>query len=119
MDKKHKIAVSITIGVMCYILFSIMFMQFKTVENTNITSIQNMREAELKTEMTTWKNKYDEIAKKLEETTITLNEYKTNEESNQQSTETLREELQKTNMLLRKNKFKRYRNNYYIKRPNN
>ena len=77
-----------------------MFMQFKTVEETNITQIENMREAELKIEMANWKTKYEEVNKKLQEDLEILAEYKNNSNTNTESANTLRQELQKTNMLL-------------------
>ena len=41
----------ITIGIMCVILTTVMFMQFKVVEETDITAIEAMREAGLRTEI--------------------------------------------------------------------
>ena len=46
-------------------LSSIIFMQFKTARETNITDIQNMNEDELKKEITSLQNKFEQ-ADKLE-----------------------------------------------------
>ena len=45
--KKGKITMTITIGIACFALALVMFMQFKIVTQTDITSIQTMREEEL------------------------------------------------------------------------
>ena len=100
MDRKHEIAISVTVGIICFILVSIVFMQFKTVEETNITQIQNMRETELKIELANWKTKYEEVNQKLQEDLSILEEYRNNSNTNTESANTLRQELQKTNMLL-------------------
>ena len=59
---------SITIGIACFALMLVMFMQFKVVEQTDITAIETMRETELRTELADWKAKYEEAETKLEET---------------------------------------------------
>ena len=43
-------------------------MQFKIVNETDITSIENMREAELRSELANWKSKYEETNAQYEET---------------------------------------------------
>ena len=63
MKNKGKMIMIITIGIMCVILTTVMFMQFKVVEETDITSIETMREAELRTEIASWKTKYEEMNK--------------------------------------------------------
>ena len=55
--KKGKITVVITIAIACFALMTIMFMQFKVVNETDITSIETMREEELRTELANWKEK--------------------------------------------------------------
>ena len=53
--KKGKIAMTITIGIACFALITVMTMQFKVVNETDITEIENMQESELKTELASWK----------------------------------------------------------------
>lgn len=74
---KGKIALTISVGFTALILSAVIFTQFKTVEQTDITAIETMRETELRTELSTWKTKYDEISLKLNETQAKLDEYKT------------------------------------------
>ena len=102
MKNKGKMIMIITIGIMCVILITVMFMQFKVVEETDITSIETMREAELRTEIASWKTKYEEMNKKYTETVTTINEYKEKEQNDQESTELLQKELEKANLLLGK-----------------
>lgn len=84
---------TVTIGLVCFVLAYVMFMQFKTVEETNITQIENMRETELREKLASWKEKYEETTLKLEETNTKLQEYKQKRESNQEASELLNQEL--------------------------
>ena len=45
---KEKIVMAITIGIASLALMLVMFMQFKVVEQTDITGIENMRESDLR-----------------------------------------------------------------------
>lgn len=100
---KGKITMTITLGLVCFVFTMIMFMQFRTVEETDIASIENMREDELRTEIANWKTKYEEANKSLEETISKINEYESKMENNQEATEVLRNELKEANDLLGKN----------------
>lgn len=91
--KKGKGIMIVTIGFICFILTYIMIMQFKTVEETNITQIENMRESELSEKLGSWKEKYETTNSKLEEVKEKLNSYKEKRESNQEASELLNKEL--------------------------
>ena len=91
--KKGKVTMIITIGIACFILIAVMTMQFKIVNETDITSIENLREAELKTELANWKSKYDETNAKYEDTKQKLEEYKKTEQSNNETSNLIEEEL--------------------------
>ena len=73
---KAKITLTICIGCTALILTAVMFTQFKTVDQTDITAIETMREAELRTELASWKTKYEDIETKIEERDSKINEYK-------------------------------------------
>ena len=79
--KKGKVTMTVTIGIACFALATVMTMQFKVVNETDITAIENMQEAELKTELANWKTKYDQINTQCEETASKLDEYKNDEKS--------------------------------------
>lgn len=100
--KKDKIIMAIIIGTICIILVSVMFAQFKIVEETDITGIETAREEELKTMLSSWKTKYQEIEEKLEDTKTKIAEYQQKMDSNEQASELLDKELEQTNMLVGK-----------------
>lgn len=100
--KKGKITMVITIGIACFALVLVMSMQFKIVNETDITSIENMREAELRTELANWKSKYEETNQKYEETELKIKEYKTTSQSNEETEKLMEEELEQVNMSLGK-----------------
>lgn len=98
--KKGKITMTITIGIACFTLVLVMFMQFKIVNETDITSIENMREAELRKELANWKSKYEETNQKYEETISKIKEYKQTKQSNEETEKIMNSELEQVNMLL-------------------
>ena len=100
--KKGKITMIITMVIACFALALVMSMQFKIVSETDITSIENMREAELRTELANWKSKYEEVNKKYEETLSKIDEYKQNKESNEDTEKLVEDELQQVNIQLGK-----------------
>ena len=83
----------VSIGATALILTTVLLIQFKTVKETDITAIETMREAELRTELSSWKSKYDEIATKLQETEDKISNYRNDIENNQKNSELLSEEL--------------------------
>ena len=102
MKKKGKITVTITIGIACLALSIVMFMQFKLVNETDITSIENMREEELRTESANWKEQYDEANEQYEQKSATLQEYKEKEESDAETENLVNAELANVNLILGK-----------------
>lgn len=100
--KKGKITMVITIGIACFVLVLVMSMQFKIVNETDITSIENMREAELRTELANWKSKYEETNQKYEETVLKIEEYKTTSQSNEETEKLMEDELAQVNKSLGK-----------------
>ena len=91
--KKGKLTLTISIGCTALILTMIIFTQFKTVDKTDITAIETMRETELRTELADWKTKYEEIDEKILETENKINEYKTELSNNADSSKLLENEI--------------------------
>lgn len=56
MNKKQ---ISITLGIMCFILTVAICIQLKTIENTTTTVSQSLKENGLRDEVLKWKEKYD------------------------------------------------------------
>lgn len=98
--KKEKIVMAITIGISAFVLVAVMFMQFKVVEQTDITSIETMTETELRSELIAWREKYEELQLKYEETLIKINEYKEEYKSDEETERLLEKELEDLKMLL-------------------
>ena len=92
--KKGKITITITIGLACFVLVLIIFMQFKVVYQTDITSINTMREEDLKVELANWKSKYDEAEQKYRELSETLKKYNQESTTDSQTKKNLQEELE-------------------------
>lgn len=90
----------ITIGITCFILTMVMSMQFKIVNETDITSIEVMREEELRTELGNWKEKLQEATTQYEEKEQKLAEYKEKEASDVESSELVKTELDQLQMSL-------------------
>lgn len=103
---KNKVVITVTIGIMCLILTAVIYIQFKTVEETDITSIETMRESELRAELASWKTKYEDALKKYTEDTTMIEEYRQTEQDNQETSLLLAKELDKANLLLGKTNVK-------------
>lgn len=99
---KEKIVMSITIGIACFALMLVMFMQFKIVKQTDITEIETMRESELKTELASWREKYSQISERYNEVVTKIDEYKNERVSDAKTAELLETELQQLNKALGK-----------------
>ena len=91
---------TITIGIACFCLVLVMFMQFKIVNETDITSIENMKEAELRTELANWKSKYEEADQAYQETQAKIQEYKETKQSNEETEKVVNSELEQINLSL-------------------
>jgi len=93
---KEKVILSISIGCVALILTMVMFTQFKTVEETDIVAIETMRETELRSELASWKEKYEEVEIKLNEINGKIDEYQTQMSSEQNAKDLLNKELQES-----------------------
>lgn len=100
--KRGKVTMAIAIAIACFALVLVMSMQFKIVNQTNITEIENMRETELRTELANWKAKYEETEAKYQETKTMIEEYKQTKESNEETEKLVDTELEQVNMTLGK-----------------
>lgn len=98
--KKGKKTVAITIAIACFALTTVMFMQFKIVNETDITSIEIMREEELRGELANWKQKYKEAEEQYQEKTSRLEKYRETQESEAESSKLIEKELSQVNMYL-------------------
>lgn len=100
--KLNNLAVSIVMFIVCVSFVSVMLMQFKTVEETDITDIENMREAELRKSLAEWKSKYEETSSSLEKTNQKIAEYQEKMEKNEATSELIDKELEQSNLVVGK-----------------
>ena len=99
---KEKIVMSITIGISCFALMLVMFMQFKMVKQTNITEIETMRESELKLELASIREKYNQLTERYNKVLAKIEEYKNERVSDEKTAQLLENELQQLNEALGK-----------------
>ena len=99
---KEKIVMAITIGIASLALMLVMFMQFKVVEQTDITGIENMRESDLRVELADWQTKYEELNERYQEVVAKMEEYQNEKESGEETAKLLETELAQLNMILGK-----------------
>ena len=95
-------AVTVVVFIVCIVLVSVMLMQFRTVEQTDITEIENMRESELRTLLSDWKTRYEEVSTQLEDTKERIEEYNKTIEDIEATAELVDEELTESNILVGK-----------------
>ena len=98
--KKEKIAITVTIGIVCFILVLTIFMQFKVVYQTDITSIDTMREEDLKTELANWKTKYEDAETKYKELEETIKKYKQESTTSTETKKNLEQELANLELMV-------------------
>lgn len=97
---KGKYIMTVSIGLVALILTMVMFTQFKTVYQTDITAIETMRETELRTELSDWKNKYEEVEARLQDTESKIAEYQSQISNSEESSNILENDLAETEEYL-------------------
>lgn len=100
--KKGKKTLIVTIALACFALTTIMCMQFKIVHQTDITSIELMREEELREELANWKQLHKEAQEQYDSKIAKLNEYREKQQSSEESEKIINKELEQTNMYMGK-----------------
>lgn len=100
--KKGKKTMMFTIAIAFFALACVMSMQFKLVNETDITSIENMREEELQEQLANWKGKYEEIQQQYKDVKDKIDEYAQKKESDTETSALVREELEQAEILLGK-----------------
>ena len=92
--KKNKIIISIVFGIISMFLVVIMSIQLKTIDQTDITSLETMQEDELRNEILGLKEKNEETENKIQENEEKIREYTETINNNQKASELLQNELQ-------------------------
>jgi uncharacterized protein YlxW (UPF0749 family) len=95
-----KVKVSIVLGIMCFALTFGIFLQIRTVENSNLQVSQNYEENNLRAEVLKYKEKYDNIYKKLEEAETELEEERKSSTENNSDLEEKEEAIKQGNKMI-------------------
>lgn len=91
--KEKKIVISIVLGIISIFLVTAMSIQLKTIDQTDITSLESMQEEELRKEIVELKEKNEELQAKIEENDEKIKEYNETISNNQKASELLQSEL--------------------------
>lgn len=97
--KKASKSLIISIAITSFVLGLTMVIQFKTVTETDIAGIEMMREAELRTELASWKSKYEDAKLKIEEDDKKIEEYTKEIEENNNISELLSREVYEAEVI--------------------
>ncbi len=99
IDKRQLIIASV-LGIMCFLTVYLICIQFKTVDNIDVTELETMRENELRTALADWKSKYEEVITEYEATKEKIQEYNNKIEDDEKAGELLADDLENAKMLL-------------------
>ncbi len=97
---KEKIIMAVIVGIISLLLVTSMFIQFKTVDKSEESNLESLRSDELKTQIATYKSKYEETMEQYEENQNTISEYISTMSENKESTDLLDKELNDSETLL-------------------
>ena len=105
MEEKKKInkatlVLSIVSGAIALVLIASMFVQFRTVSESKELNIEGLRDDELRTQIASYKSKYEETMEQYKANQNTINEYETAINENKETTELLDEEINQAKSLL-------------------
>lgn len=105
MEEKKKInkatlVLSIVSGAIALVLIASMFVQFRTVRKSKELDIEGLRDDELRTQIASYKSKYEETMEQYNANQNTINEYETAINENKETTELLDEEINQAKSLL-------------------
>lgn len=91
--KEKKVVISVVLGIISVFLVAAMSIQLKTIDQTDITSLESMQEEELRGEILELKDKNEELQSKIEENEEKIKEYNETISNNQKASELLQSEL--------------------------
>lgn len=91
--KKNKFFISIIFGIISMLLVVMLSIQFKTINQTDIATLESMKEEELRNEILELKEKNEELELKIKENIEKIDEYKETMNNNQKASDLLSNEL--------------------------
>ena len=97
---KHKWSLTIIIGIVAALLVTSILLQFKTVDETTNADVEGLRDTELKSQISSYKSKYNEVASQYQNNIAKIEEYTKSATTSTESTNLIKSEYQKSNELL-------------------
>ena len=99
-DKRNKLVLSITIAIGAILLVTTTIIQFKSVDEYRKSNIEDLREDELKTQIASYKSKYEEAEAQYQDNENKIKEYKATSNENEKAGKLLDDELEQQKNLL-------------------
>ena len=99
-DKRNKLVLSITIAIVAILLVTTTIIQFKSVDEYRKSNIEDLREDELKTQIASYKSKYEEAEAQYQDNENKIKEYKATSNENKKAGKLLDDELEQQKNLL-------------------
>lgn len=97
---KATLVLSIVSGIITLLLIASIFVQFRTVNESKELDIEGLRDDELRTQIASYKSKYEETMEQYNANQNTIKEYETAINENQETTELLEQEVEQAKTLL-------------------
>ena len=97
---KATLVLSIVAGLITLVLIASIFVQFRTVNESKELDIEGMRDDELRTQIASYKSKYEETMEQYNANQNTINEYETAINENKETTELLDQEVEQARTIL-------------------
>ena len=90
---EHKWSLTIIIGIVAMLLVTSILLQFKTVEESENADIEGLRDTELKSQIASYKSKYNEVSSQYQNNIEKIKEYTTSAITSTESTTLINSEL--------------------------
>ena len=97
---KNKWSLTIIIGIVAALLVTSILLQFKTVDETTNADVEGLRDTELKSQISSYESKYNEVASQYQNNIAKIEEYTKSATTSTESTNLIKSEYQKSNELL-------------------
>lgn len=98
--RKNKLVLSITIAIVAVLLVTTTIIQFKSVDEYRKSNIEDLREDELKTQIASYKSKYEEAESQYNDNINKIKEYQQTSNENEKASKILDDELEQEKNLL-------------------
>ena len=97
---KNTTVISVTAGIVAVVLIALMFIQFRSVTESQKAGVEGLREDELKAQIASYKSRSEEAEEQYKDNMNKIKEYETAETEEEKSKALLEEELEQSRTLL-------------------